>query len=52
MSAETIVLAVNGGSDDLTDRLAAIVADIADPTDAEIVLTCSVNRSTRARGID
>jgi nucleotide-binding universal stress UspA family protein len=39
MSVKTIVVAAGGGNDDLADRLAATAADIADPTDAEIVLT-------------
>jgi len=39
MSVETIVLAVDGETENLADRLAATAADIADPTDAEIVLT-------------
>ena len=38
MSVETIVLAVDGGSEDLADRLAATAADIADPSNARIVL--------------
>jgi nucleotide-binding universal stress UspA family protein len=38
MSVKTIVVAA-GGTDDLTDRLAATTADIADPADAEIILT-------------
>jgi len=38
MSVETIVLAADGGDEDLADRLAATAADIAAPSDAEIVL--------------
>ena len=39
MSVQTIVVAAGGGNDNLADRLAATAADIADPSDAEIVLT-------------
>lgn len=39
MSVKTIVLAAGSGKDELIDRLAATAADIANPTDAEIVLT-------------
>lgn len=38
MSVKTIVVAA-GGNDDLADRLAATVAGIVDPADAEIILT-------------
>jgi nucleotide-binding universal stress UspA family protein len=38
MSVQTIVLAADRGNEDLADRLAATAADIADPSDAEIVL--------------
>ncbi len=38
MSVDTIVLAAAAGADDLADRLAATAADVADPSDAEIVL--------------
>lgn len=38
MSLETIVLAADGGDENLSDRLAATAADIADPSNARIVL--------------
>lgn len=38
MSVDTIVLAADRGNEDLADRLAATAADIADPSDAEVVL--------------
>jgi nucleotide-binding universal stress UspA family protein len=38
MSVETIVLAADGGDENLADRLAATAADIADPSNAKIVL--------------
>jgi nucleotide-binding universal stress UspA family protein len=38
MSLETIVLAADGEDEDLADRLAATAADIANPSNAKIVL--------------
>jgi nucleotide-binding universal stress UspA family protein len=38
MSVETIVLVAAGEIDDVADRLAATAADIAGPSDAEVVL--------------
>ncbi|GGJ06427.1 hypothetical protein GCM10008995_15430 [Halobellus salinus] len=38
MSLETIVLAAESGDEDVADRLAATAADIADPSNAKIVL--------------
>jgi nucleotide-binding universal stress UspA family protein len=38
MSLETIVLAADGEGENIADRLAATAADIADPSNAEIIL--------------
>lgn len=59
MSLETIVLAADRGNEDLADRLAATAADLADPSNAKIVLAhvfddeeyeAACNRLNVARG--